>query len=129
MFQRQKTILTNVDKLEAGSLIRISKGNISIEKYYSCGEQLPKYTKSYEEAKIEVYNLLEDATQLRMISDVPLGSFLSGGIDVEDLEEVLKINHLNIAAVDLNSKLEVSTGRKEVEKVKQCIQIIRNYQV
>jgi len=55
--------------------------------------------------------------------------FLSGGIDVEDLEEVLKINHLNIAAVDLNSKLEVSTGRKEVEKVKKCIQIIRNYQV
>lgn len=51
---------------------------------------------------------------------------LSGGIGVEDLEEVLNIQDLPLHGVDLNSKLEIYPGLKDIEKVKQAIKIIRH---
>jgi len=77
------SIFKNVLKLSAGSYLRINKkGECSIKEYY----QLPDITKSqqtkdYNQSKKELKNLLEQSVQNRMIADVPLGAFLSGGID------------------------------------------------
>lgn len=51
---------------------------------------------------------------------------LSGGVGLDELEDVLNIRDLPIYGVDLNSKLEVSPGLKDIEKVKQAIKIIRH---
>lgn len=40
-----------------------------------------KYSGSYAEAKAEFLSLLDDATKMRLEADVPVGVFLSGGID------------------------------------------------
>lgn len=75
------SILKNVQKVKPGSYLLISKtGEISTKQYY----QLPKtsgekYT--YEQAKQKLVELMESSVQKRMIADVPLGAFLSGGID------------------------------------------------
>jgi asparagine synthase (glutamine-hydrolysing) len=39
------------------------------------------YPYSYEKAKVELHNLLDDAVKIRMLSDDNIGTFLSGGID------------------------------------------------
>jgi phosphoribosylanthranilate isomerase len=51
--------------------------------------------------------------------------FLSGGIDLNHIEEILGLNNLNIHAVDINSKFEHSPGLKDVNKVREFVKSIR----
>ncbi len=50
---------------------------------------------------------------------------LSGGIDLTDVEDILKIEHENFAGVDINSKFEIEPGIKDVEKVELFIKKLR----
>lgn len=76
-----KTIFKNIYKLEPGShLHRTSAGKTTLRRYWSPEMGEPE-SLSMEEAKGQLLDLLEDATRQRMISDVPLGAFLSGGVD------------------------------------------------
>jgi asparagine synthase (glutamine-hydrolysing) len=76
-----KTIFKNIYKLEPGShLHRTKTGKITVRRYWSPQMGEPESV-SMEEAKGQLLDLLEDATRQRMISDVPLGAFLSGGVD------------------------------------------------
>ena len=75
-----RTILKKGKKLQPGHLIEIENKKVSIEKYftfYPC----EKSTDDYVTAQKKVKGLLNKAVQKRLISDVPLGTFLSGGID------------------------------------------------
>lgn len=49
--------------------------------------------------------------------------FLSGGIDLEHVEEIIKIADPHLRALDINSRFEVEPGVKDVEKIKQFIKI------
>ncbi|WP_238765496.1 phosphoribosylanthranilate isomerase [Maribellus maritimus] len=51
--------------------------------------------------------------------------FLSGGIKQEDVAEIKKIEHPQIAGVDLNSGFEDEPGLKNIEKLKQFIEEIK----
>ncbi|MBZ2167681.1 asparagine synthase (glutamine-hydrolyzing) [Marinobacter sp. F4216] len=76
-----KTIFENIFKLEPGShLHRTRAGLIKIRRYWSPEMGEPESI-SMENAKAQLLDLIEDATKQRMISDVPLGAFLSGGVD------------------------------------------------
>ena len=50
---------------------------------------------------------------------------LSGGISLDDLDDIkaLKIN--NLVGVDLNSRFEDAPGLKNIEKLKQALNILR----
>jgi len=75
------SILNSVHKLNPGHLLRISKNQIEDEKYYSLPDENILNTSGYREQQETVEKLLEEAVKNRLISDVPLGVFLSGGID------------------------------------------------
>lgn len=62
------------------------------------------------------WNLLEQY-------DNRLPFFLSGGLEPEDLKEIKNLQQLNVYAVDLNSKVEIQPGLKDVDKIKQLMQI------
>ncbi len=74
-----------VKKLRAGECLtfNLASGKLDIQTYWdvdsnSCGFSAPK---SYDEAKQMVKDLLFDAVRLRLNANVPVGTFLSGGID------------------------------------------------
>lgn len=75
------TVFKNAKKLLPGHFMEIREGHASIKKYYQPPFRPETMIPDYEEAKNELRERLESAVKLRMISDVPLGTFLSGGID------------------------------------------------
>lgn len=80
-----ESIYKNVYKLSPGAILAFQGGQIRTWKYWSVSGVYQAAVKnpvgSYEEAKEQLKDLLVRAVSLRMIADVPLGSFLSGGYD------------------------------------------------
>jgi phosphoribosylanthranilate isomerase len=52
--------------------------------------------------------------------------FLSGGLSLDNLAEVKKIDHPMLYGVDLNSRFEISAGLKDIYKLKQAFNTIKN---
>jgi asparagine synthase (glutamine-hydrolysing) len=73
------TLLKNMHKLAPGASLFIENGGLSFEQYYSLS--LPAQYSDLSEPSASLLELLDSAVQLRMVSDVPVASFLSGGID------------------------------------------------
>jgi asparagine synthase (glutamine-hydrolysing) len=69
-----------IKKLEPAHTLRWRKGEIKIERYWQ-----PDFSKklriSEQEAGERVIEILRDCVKVRLMSEVPLGAFLSGGID------------------------------------------------
>jgi len=78
------TIFSKVKKLLPGHYLTIVNGQLSIQCYYTIpydSEKANSNAISYETAKQKLKDLLEVSVQRRLVADVPLGTFLSGGID------------------------------------------------
>ncbi len=83
------SILTKVKKLKPGHFIKIENikevYEILENQYYKIPftdkETIQKNAFNYDKAKEMLGNLLEDSVQMRLVADVPVGTFLSGGVD------------------------------------------------
>ena len=74
------TAYRSIRKLEPGHWLRWRKGEITIERYWQ-PDFSQKLDISEEEAGERAIEILRDAVKVRLMSEVPLGAFLSGGID------------------------------------------------
>jgi asparagine synthase (glutamine-hydrolysing) len=75
-----KTMFEGIQKLPAGHYLVCDKEGVKLTKYWDI--DFSRTVADSEEAlKEELYNKLKEAVKIRLISDVPLGAFLSGGID------------------------------------------------
>ena len=76
------TIYQQVNRLPAGSYAVIKNDSTTITSYWKPEEKLkPQVAGNFDSAKKELKELLTTSVRYRMISDVPFGTFLSGGID------------------------------------------------
>lgn len=77
------TIYEGISKLCPGTYITISGDkNIEFTPFYQLSSVFTQQTElSFETAKKELYSRLTESVKKRMVADVPMGAFLSGGID------------------------------------------------
>jgi asparagine synthase (glutamine-hydrolysing) len=80
------TLFRDIHKLLPGHQLVFENGQVRIRQYWDVPVDAPKSAAPRGEAAVQAYAdrfraLLEESVRLRLMSDVPLGMFLSGGID------------------------------------------------
>jgi asparagine synthase (glutamine-hydrolysing) len=75
----EETLFQNIRKVAPGTYMTITHGRVEIKKYWDL--QFSPVAQDFEGAKDELLALLEESVSLHMISDVPVGFLLSGGVD------------------------------------------------
>lgn len=75
-----KTVFARIHKLSPGHWLRFTADARTEHTWWDVSFAT-HHTGSEDDIQDELYSLIEDSVQSRMISDVPLGAFLSGGVD------------------------------------------------
>ncbi len=111
-----RTIFSSIRKLPAGHYAIVTKDSFKVRSYWDLSFE-PAYEFSESRMIDEFLTILEEATRLRMISEVPLGAFLSGGIDssavvammARSSKEPVIANSISFSVSDYN---EIEHARK-----------------
>src|SRR5205085_4931606 len=74
-------LFKNIYKLPAGHCLTWKNGDIAINEWWDLSFDEIDHSRSETEWREEVLETLDRVVQLEMVADVPLGSFLSGGVD------------------------------------------------
>jgi len=90
-----ETPYKNIYTLESGSYLLYKNHHFTIKSYYKANHAI-NYDITYEEAEQTIYSLLEDSINLNTMGDVPIGTYLSGGIDSSIISSVLGLAHKDI---------------------------------
>jgi asparagine synthase (glutamine-hydrolysing) len=78
------TIFKNIRKLRPGHILTVCDGVLKEERFWDIAPGIPAGkpdARDFEETKASLFRTLEEAVRSQMVADVPLGAFLSGGID------------------------------------------------
>jgi len=74
------TIFAGIKKLPPGHTMLVADGRVEVRRYWHLSFASPSRS-SMETLSEEALHLLDDSVEQRLMSDVPLGAFLSGGVD------------------------------------------------
>ncbi len=128
----ENSFYDSIKRLDAASYIIIShNGSITKKKYWAIENTTPTFSGNLEEAKREFLSLFTDSIRIRLRSDVPVGSSLSGGLDSSSivmLIDRLKGNELKQNTFSARFKnFSKDEGKHIEEVVKACKNIEVHY--
>jgi asparagine synthase (glutamine-hydrolysing) len=101
------TVFHGVKSLPPGCTMTVRDGAAKISRYWSPRPPAERPAIGYDEAREQLASLLEDSVRLRLISDVPVGTFCSGGVDsslVTALAAKLKAEPVNTFSVGFDEE-------------------------
>jgi asparagine synthase (glutamine-hydrolysing) len=88
------SIFRNIHKLPPGNHLTFSSRGVAIEQYWDFKYEAVGPLPRAEDCLEELRELLDEAVRIRLVSDVPLGAFLSGGIDSSTIVGLMA-RHMN----------------------------------
>lgn len=99
-----RTIFRNIFELPPGHYMVAQSGTLRLHQYWQLGFSSPEETArhSTEEYLSEFRDLLTDATRIRLRADVPVGAYLSGGLDSSTIAALIRnegTSHLDTFSV------------------------------
>lgn len=106
------TIFNDIYQLLPGHFIEFKNtvDEIRQQRWYDITEKVRPVSLNFEEQKIEFYKIFQDACRIRLISDVPIATALSGGLDSSSIYSTIfdLIKNEKLNRVNPNSQLAVS---------------------
>jgi len=92
-----RTTFQDIKELPPGHYLKLSNGTLSLSKYWDLPFSTPDdyLDLSLEEICEQFLDLLHDAIRIRLRADVPVGSYLSGGLDSSGITALVKKNCSN----------------------------------
>lgn len=91
------TVFKNIKKIPPAHFVRLKGRDMQITRYWDVSYQ-NKLTGSEDEVAEQLYQQLKEAVKYRLVSDVPLGAFLSGGMDSSGIVHLM--NELGTKSTD-----------------------------
>jgi asparagine synthase (glutamine-hydrolysing) len=100
-----KTLFKDIQELLPGNILEVKNGSMITRRYWDVYFELdPSHTEKYFEEQLR--SLLKESVRLHMRSDVPVGAYISGGLDSGAVASLASMN-------DANGKLLGFTGKFE----------------
>lgn len=90
-----ETALSGVRKLLPGECATVSAHGVRCERWYDL-HKAARRAEPPSGTKAELFSLLDDAVKLRLVADVPVGTFLSGGLDSSIVSALAKRHHADL---------------------------------
>lgn len=126
------TIFANIFNLLPGHSITLKRGEkVNQKKWWDTRKNLVKVPASYEEQKEEFFRLFKNACELRLRSDVPVATALSGGLDSSAVYCMIK--HIEKNSIDLErlpsdwQRAFIATFPGELADEKKYAEIVLKY--
>ncbi|MFH2047086.1 MAG: asparagine synthase (glutamine-hydrolyzing) [Pseudomonadota bacterium] len=124
-----KTGFEEIKKLESGTMAILEEGILRFKTYWDINtflENDPAGKMSFEDASEHLQYLLKDACRLQLRSDVPVGAFLSGGLDssavvaLSNVSESLDMDTFTVFWEDAPEKMDERPFAKDVAERYGC---------
>lgn len=77
----ESTLFSQIRRLQGGHCMRLRHGRVEIRRWWNTSIELPEVPTLLDDQVDQFRSLFRDAVKLRMRSDVPIGTCLSGGFD------------------------------------------------
>ena len=75
------SMIRGMRKLLPGQFMKVKNGEVRVEQYFDLKKTGEPFVGTYQDATQQLRKLLDEAVGQRLVADVPLGTFLSGGLD------------------------------------------------
>ncbi len=109
------TILQGVKKLEPGTLIFIKGLDFQLEQWYN--PEINEIDIDYKDATKKLRELLDNSVKKRLVSDVPIGSFLSGGLDSSIISLLAKKHKADLKTFSIGFEDEKFFDEQEFSRI------------
>jgi asparagine synthase (glutamine-hydrolysing) len=132
-FQNQftfQTLFKGVIMLPPANTVKVDTGSVSILKHNSWWNydfSQPDESMSFEDAKLETERLLQKAVAKQMIADVPVGSYLSGGMDSGSLAAIASKHVKRLTTFTAGFDMSSVTGVEANYDERRDAELMANY--